>query len=120
MHSLTLSGFIQTTLEVLQDNGIDTYLPTIIPLGSPGKPVICIKGIPEEVDHRDAIQQVILEAGLNDSEFFFCVRNAENELVGGHYRESGTDFFGIRKSPLGYVSIPAPACDWWHIRKGNR
>jgi len=114
----TLDGFIQTTIQVLHEHGLDAYMPTIVPLGKSDKPLLCIHGIPDDVDHRDALQQVILAASLDKDEFFFCVRDSDDELVGGHYRKGQTDFFRIRRTALGFIPSPAASCPWWKMGPG--
>lgn len=115
MNTLTLQEFIETTLEVLESTGMEKYLPTLIPFGSEEGPLMLIEGIPADVDPREALQEVVRLGEFNNSTFFFCVRAAVDELVGGLYSPAGTEFFAIRESSKGFLAGRVPACDWWRV-----
>ena len=110
---MTIDNFINATLEVIAEDGIEVFLPTIFPLGDEEFQIV--DGIPDDVDHREAIQKVIIESGFNNSDFFFCVRSAFNELTGGYYHQTGTDFFIIHIRVAGYNVNRVPNCEWWHV-----
>ena len=115
MNQISLEGFIENTMEFLEKHGADDFLPTIIPMCQPERPLMLIRGIPEEVDHRDAIQQVITDSGLQDFEFYFCVKSGEDELIGGRYTPTLTEFFAIRKSGEKFIAGRIPAVSWWLV-----
>ena len=64
---MDLQEFTHLTLTVLEDQGTGSYAPTIIS----GETNQVIQGIPEGVDQREAIQEVQLRLGLEQSDFFF-------------------------------------------------
>jgi MoaA/NifB/PqqE/SkfB family radical SAM enzyme len=115
MNPMTLEGFIEITVEFLYEHGGEEYLPTIIPLCQPERPLMLVRGIPDEIDHRDAIQQVITDAGLQDSEFYFCVKSGDGEWVGGRYTPEATEFFAIRKSGEKFIAGRIPGVPWWRV-----
>jgi len=120
LESLTLDAFIESTLDYLRQHGPGAFLPTLIPPGRPAAPLMLIRGIPEEVDHREAIQRVILDTGLAEGSFLFCVRSGRDELVGGRYTPVSTEFFAIRETGGRYLSGRIPPCPWWRVAPRGR
>lgn len=108
---MNLDEFTQITLTVASESGIASYAPTIIAR----EQVRVIQGIPEGYDHREAIQEVILQSGLGTEEFFFGVRSGHQEITTGHHREGTTTFVRILGLQQGFTLVPAPACDWWTL-----
>jgi hypothetical protein len=119
MERMTLDSFMENTVAFLAEHGAEDYLPTILPVGQPGKPLMLIRGIPEQIDHRDALQQVIRDTGLLAGEFFFCVRSGADELVGGRYTPRATEFFAIRQSGGKFFAGRIPGCEWWRLSPGG-
>ena len=110
----TLEQFAKITVNVIRENGLDGYLPTLMVPST--KEVRAIDGIPVEIDHRDAIQDVIVRDGLNSSEFFFGVQTAPNEITTGHYTPERVSFMTIVEANDGYLMRPLASCSWWHIK----
>ena len=115
MDPLTLDAFMENTVEFLTEHGAEDFLPTILPVGQLGKPLMLIRGIPPSIDHRDALQQVIRDTGLLQGEFYFCVRSGADELIGGHCTPRGIEFFAIRESGGKFIAGRIPCCEWWSL-----
>ena len=108
-----LEQFAQITIRVIQEDGLDGYLPTIMIPST--KEVQSIEGIPENVDHREAIQNVILRSKLEKTEFLFGVQTGSHEITAGHFTPNGVSFITIVESDAGYELQSLHACHWWHI-----
>lgn len=111
MATTTLEDFTQITLVVIEENGISAYIPTLMF----DQQVHAIEGIPDDIDHRDAIQTVIRRSDLQGREFFFGVRSGAREITTGHYTPDGCRFMSIVATDQGYVVAPLPSCAWWTV-----
>ncbi len=108
-----LETFTKTTMSVIQEDGLDGYLPTVILPAT--QDVRTIEDIPEGADHREAIQSYIVRHGLNKGEFLFSVQSNKNEITTGYFTGSGTSFMTILGTEAGYVVAPLSSCNWWHV-----
>lgn len=112
---MTLESFAESTISVIRDDGIAEYLPTLV--FPEAQEFRVIEGIPETVDHREAVQKVVRRSGLDGREFLFGVRSAEGEITLGHLRPGRpTPFMRITGAEGGYVATAMSECDWWEIR----
>ena len=96
---MDLQKFTHITLAVLEDQGAAAYAPTIIA----GETVQVIQGIPEGMDHRDALQETAVRLGLEQSEFFFGVRSGPGEITTGFHSPAGDTFQRISEMRQGFV-----------------
>ena len=81
---MTLREFTKITIKVLRDGGVAEYLPTI---AYPDSQEICtIQGIPDDVEHKEAIQKVVRRSGAERREFFFGLRSGPGKVTTGHHR----------------------------------
>jgi len=111
---MTLQDFAATTITVIQENGIEGYLPTL--LFPDTKEIRVIEGIPEEIDHREAVQNVVRRSGYDKQEFMFGVNSAPGEIILGHYRPGqSAEFMKITEAKNGYATCPLAQCSWWKI-----
>lgn len=111
---MTLDSFAQSTIEVIKDAGILSYLPTFAFLDT--KEFSVIEGIPDGVEHTTALQNVINKSGYHDREFIFGVRSAPDVITVGHYRpEKPTAFMQIRKTAQGYSTEQIGTHAWWKL-----
>ncbi|HEX9626486.1 MAG TPA: hypothetical protein VGA00_06060 [Acidiferrobacterales bacterium] len=108
-----LENFTRITVTVVQEDGLNGYLPTVMIPAT--KDIRTIEGIPEDVDHREAIQNYIIRNGFNKGEFFFGVQTGKNEITTGHFTAKGTSFMKIQETESGCVVNPLASCHWWHI-----
>lgn len=112
---MDLQEFTHITLAVLEDQGADTYAPTIIA----GDAVQVIQGIPEGMDQREALQETILRLGLEQADFFFGVRSGPGEVTTGHHTPVGTRFQLISAMRQGFVVSDPGDCPWWTLDGGR-
>ena len=111
---MTLDSFAQATINVVREDGIAEYLPTIVLTDIQEFRVV--EGIPATVDHRTAVQNVIRRSGYDSKEFYFGVRSAPDQITIGHYRPGEpTVFMTISKAGSDYAVKPLGTCDWWAI-----
>ena len=76
---MTLDEFTDITMLVLEEQGIASYAPTLVV-----RDVIqVIQGIPDDMDPRIAIQDVIRRAGLEGTELIFGVQSGPIEVTTG-------------------------------------
>ncbi|MCX6547453.1 MAG: hypothetical protein WCO20_08335 [Holophagaceae bacterium] len=111
---MDLQEFTHLTLAVLQDQGTATYAPTLIA----GETVQVIQGIPEGLDHREALQETVLRLGLGRGEFFFGVRSGPGEVTTGYHDAEGTRFQRISEMRQGFVISDLEDCAWWTLDQG--
>ena len=111
---MTLKEFAHITISVVRDDGIEDYLPT---LAFPETQQIrAIQGIPNEVDHREAIQKVVRRSQHERQEFFFGVRSGPGTITVGHHRPGQLpEFMEISESGEGYQTTPLATSPWWTI-----
>ena len=110
---MDLENFALATLEVLEEGNIATYAPTFFLLPEEGFRVI--EGIPHELDHPEALQDLAGRMDLGDTEFLFGVRSGEGEVTVGHYTPSGTQFLLISGSKRRFHITQLEHCTWWHF-----
>jgi hypothetical protein len=112
---MTLDSFAQATINVIREDGIAEYLPTIVLTETQEFRVI--EGIPATVDHRTAVQNVVRRSNYESKEFFFGVRSSPETITIGHFHPGKpTEFMTIAKTSDGYSTKPLPTCDWWTIQ----
>lgn len=111
---MTLEDFADMTIKVIREDGIANYLPI---LAYPDTLKIhAIQGIPDDVDHRGAIQDVIRRSGDEKREFFFGVRSAPGRITAGHFRPGKTtEFVDIVETSDGYSTVTVETCEWWKV-----
>lgn len=106
---MDLQEFTHLTLAVLEEAGVASYAPTLVAREA----VQVIQGIPEGVDHREALQETVLRLGLGRTEFLFGVRSGPAEVTTGHHTPLGTQFQRISEMRQGFVVSEVAACPWW-------
>ncbi|HEX4845480.1 MAG TPA: hypothetical protein VFV26_04625 [Geothrix sp.] len=112
---MDLDEFTHITLAVLEDQGAAAYAPTIIA----GETVQVVQGIPEGMDHREAIQETALRLGLGQAEFYFGVRSGPGEITTGFHSPEGAQFRRISEMRQGFVVSTLEACPWWTLGQGR-
>jgi len=111
---MTLQDFAKMTINVIREDGIDGYLPTFVLPDT--QQIRAIQGIPDDVDHREAIQNVVRRSGYETREFFFGVQSAPQQITIGHFRPGQpTEFMSITESADGYSAGVLASCDWWRV-----
>jgi hypothetical protein len=111
---MTLESFARVTLNIVQEDGISEYLPTLVLLDT--NEIRVIEGIPRDVDHTTAIQNVVRKAGHNLKEFFFGVLSSPKIITIGHHRPGKRPEFMLITETSEGLSIKAlDHCDWWKI-----
>lgn len=111
---MTLEEFSQITVKVLEADGVVEYLPTL------AFPATCrlqvIEGIPEDVDHREALLNVVRRSGSEAREFYFGVRTAADRVTTGRHRPGlPAEFMEIVETAEGFAAQRIPACRWWTL-----
>ena len=106
-----LQTFTQITTKILGDTPIDEYLPTFLV----EKEVLTLDGIPDNVDHRDAIQRHAQKKGWHSRSFIFAVKSGDSEVTTGQYSPEGVTFMRVQQTGGGFSvsSIPTPV--WWWL-----
>jgi hypothetical protein len=112
---MDLQEFTHLTLAVLEDQGTAAYAPTILA----DETVQVIRGIPEGLDHRAALQETLHRLGLEQSDFFFGVRSGPGEITTGFHTAIGTRFQCISELHQGFVVSDLEDCDWWTLGQGR-
>ena len=115
MDLMDLTEFTHLTLAVLEDQGTESYAPTIIA----GDAVQVIQGIPEVMDDREALQETLLRLGLQQSEYYFGVRSGPGEVTTGHHDLAGTRFQRISQMQQGFMVTDLADCPWWTLDGGR-
>jgi hypothetical protein len=112
---MDLQEFTQLTLAVLEDQGTAVYAPTIIA----DETVQVIQGIPEGLDHREALQETVLRLGLGQSDFFFGVRSGPGEITTGFHTAVSTQTQRISEMQKGFFVSDLEDCAWWTLGQGR-
>lgn len=112
---MDLEEFTHITLTVLEEEGAAAYAPTLIA----GDAVQVIQGIPEGLDHREAIQEMAHRLGLEQAEFYFGVRSGPGEITTGFHSLEGTRFQRISQLHTGFVVSDLELCPWWTLGQGR-
>ena len=112
---MDLEEFTHITLAVAEEQGVATYAPTLIL----GEQVQVIQGIPDDIPHREAIQTVIHQHGLEKQDFFFGVRSGPQEITTGHHTAQGTTFMKISALQQGFMVADLEECSWWKPEEGS-
>jgi hypothetical protein len=112
---MDLKEFTQITLTVLEDQGTESYAPTLMA----GDSIQVIQGIPEGLDHRVALQETLHQLGLDHAEFYFGVRSGPGEVTTGHHTVAFTQFQLISQLHQGFVVTDLPDCPWWTLGRGR-
>jgi hypothetical protein len=112
---MDLQEFTQITLAVLEEQGTAAYAPTIVA----DETVQVIRGIPDGLDPREAIQETALRLGLEQSDFFFGVRSGPGEITTGFHTAVDTRFQLISELHRGYVVSDLETCAWWTLGRGR-
>ena len=114
IHAMTLQDFAKMTIKVISAEGLSGYLPTFVLPDT--QQIRAIQGIPAEVDHRDAVQNVVRRSGYETREFFFGVQSAPQQITIGHFKPGhATEFMSINETADGYSASALAACDWWKV-----
>ena len=109
---MKLRDFANTTINVITEDGIEGYLPTFVLVDT--LEIRAIQGIPTDVDHRDAIQNIIRRSGYETREFFFAVQSAPEQITIGHCQPNkSTMFMVINETTKGYMASKIASCNWW-------
>jgi hypothetical protein len=112
---MTLDSLATVTINVIRKDGIAQYMPTIVL--SATHEVVVVDGVPADVDHRVAVQNVVRRSGYDTTEFFFAVRSARDTITLGHFRPGvPTKFLAIVQKGKDYSTAPITGHDWWTIR----
>ena len=74
----SLAQFVATTIKVLGADGIDGYLPTLV--DHEQRSILVLEGVPDDVDHRTAVQNWIKRNGPPVS-YEFGVQSGLNEIT---------------------------------------
>ena len=112
---MDLQEFTHLTLAVLEEHGTAAYVPTLIA----HETVQVIQGIPEGLDHRQALQETVLRLGLAQSEFYFGVKSGPREVTTGFHTPAHTWFQRISELSQGFVVSEQAECDWWTLGQGR-
>ncbi|HJV90167.1 MAG TPA: hypothetical protein VJ623_07685 [Holophagaceae bacterium] len=112
---MELEEFTHLTLTVVEEQKDETYAPTLVV----GDEVRIINGIPEGLDHREALQNVVRRLGLADYEFLFGVRTSPTEVTTGHHTPLGVQVQRITELGKGYTISGVEECLWWNLHVGG-
>ncbi|HJW33561.1 MAG TPA: hypothetical protein VJ505_09385 [Holophagaceae bacterium] len=112
---MNLEEFTHITLAVVEEQQDESYAPTLIV----GDEVRIINGIPEGLDHRTAIQDVVRRLGLMDYEFLFGLRTGPHEVTTGHHTPLGIQIQRITELGKGYSISEVEECPWWDLHVGG-
>ena len=85
---MDIAEFKRITLQVIQDNGIPPYIPTVI-IPSEGV-VMALEGIPDDITHEDASRIWIKESDYESKEYFLAFKVSDEEIHLEHHKEDGT------------------------------
>ena len=85
---MDIAEFKRITLQVIKDNGIRPYIPTVI-VPSEGV-VVALEGIPDDITHENAARIWINESGYESKEHFLAFKVSDEEIHLEHRKADGT------------------------------
>ncbi len=100
------------TIRILEEDGLDGYLPTLISLDD--HKIRVLEDIPLGIDHKEAIQDWIVRSRLLHS-YIFAVQSERNELTAGICTTSGSEFLAIFDTEEGFKTQMIAKPEWWHL-----
>ena len=112
---MTLDEFTDITMVVLEEQGIATYAPTLVV----NDVIQVIQGIPDDMDHRIAIQDFIRRMGMEGTELVFGVKSSPSEVTTGSLSPQGPAFQLISRIARGYTVAAMDSCEWWTLNNGT-
>ena len=112
---MTLDEFTDITMVVLEEQGIATYAPTLVV----NDVIQVIQGIPDDMDHRIAIQDFIKRMGMEGTGLIFGVKSSPTEVTTGSFSPEGSTFQLISRTPRGFTVAAADSCEWWTFNGGT-
>ena len=112
---MTLDEFTDITMVVLEEQGIATFAPTLVV----NDVIQVIQGIPDELNHRIAIQDFIGRAGMEGAELIFGVKSSPTEVTTGSLSPQGSSFQLISRIARGYTVAALDSCEWWTLNDGT-
>ena len=107
----SIAQFIRATITASHASGLENFLPTI----AVEDDFYVVEGIPDDLDHRKALQDTIVRDDLMQQDFLFAVRSGDNEVTVGEHFDGELDFFVIRKLDDGFHHAPLAVCEWWDV-----
>ena len=106
-----LRTFTQITTKILGETPIAEYLPTFLV----DTEILALDGIPDNVDHCDAVQRHALKHGWHCRSFLFAVRSGDGEVTTGEYSPEAVTFMLVQQADDSFnvTSISKP--EWWWL-----
>lgn len=111
-----LQTFTQITVRILGDTPIAEFLPSFLV----DKEILTLDGIPDNVDHCDAIQRHAQKKGWHNRSFIFSVRSGDSEVTTGQYSPEGVTFMRVQNAGDSFGVAPVSRPPWWWLRSDTR
>ena len=83
---MNIATFRKMTLDVIQEEGIPEYIPTLI-LPSE-KVVIVLEEIPGDVSHEAAARKWVKDSGHESKEYFLAFKMSDEEIRLEHHKDN--------------------------------
>ena len=109
--SRDFEDFIDATIKILSEDGIDSYLPTIYIRAE----IVVIEGIPKSVSDTEAICNVGADHQLGQEGTFFAVRTSSDTVTCGGFTATGAQFVEIQRQASEFIALPTQRPDWLRI-----
>jgi len=108
---LDFERFLEATCNILDEDGFESYLPTIFD----GQEILVVEGIPESVPDTEALSDVGPEHNLGTQGTFFAVRSAKQAVVAGEVTSAGWRFVEILSTGSGLTVTPVGRPSWFRL-----
>jgi hypothetical protein len=109
--TLDFESFIDTTCNILEEDGFDAYLPTLYAGGE----CLVVEGIPATVADTDAINDLGPKHGLGEPGTFFAVLAAPRMVLAGEFTSMGWRFVKIQHGGSGLTVTSAQRPSWFRL-----
>lgn len=110
----SLRDFANITMRIIGDDNLSEYLPTLVDLDS--NHVRVIEGIPDDVDHRDAVQKTISRDGLGERSLCFGVKSGPGCVTVGFCSPGkAPEFMEIVRTDEGLAARDIDRPEWWVV-----
>lgn len=108
---MTLRDFVDMTIRAASGSAWSDYLPTVAMPAA--REIRVLEGIPDGVDHREALVEYVARNAWGDRELFFGVLSGPDEITCGHHRPGAAVEGMVVRKDRGGFSVTGGRCDWW-------
>ena len=113
-----LEHFVKVTIGILLKDGLAGFLSTLV--DEETGEITAIDGIPDDVDHCEALMNSIQRYGLTSKHFLFAVHSGPGVVTAGSCVDGSCHFVEIASDGADCQYSPIPKPTWWTLSAPSR